>query len=78
MLSGMDGFDELVEFFGEAFELPFDAVEWEHVASLMTRHHLSSYDALHIATAIDAGVPTIATLDSAFARVTGIQIVVVR
>lgn len=78
MLAGMEGFDELVELFGEAFEFPVDYVNWERVAALMTRYHLNSYDALHVATAIEAGVSTIATLDMDYVRVTGLSIDVVR
>lgn len=74
----MEGFDELVELFGEAFEFPVDYVSWERVAALMTHYHLSSYDALHIATAIQAGISIIATLDIDFARVEGMSIDVVR
>lgn len=78
MLSGMEGFDDLVRLFGEALEFPVDFVRWERVAALMTRYHLNSYDALHIATAIEAGVSTIATLDADFARVAGLTLEVIR
>ena len=78
MLSAIEGFDELVELFVEAFEFPVSYVSWERVAALMTRYHLNSYDALHAATAIEAGVGTIATLDADFVRVAGVSVEVVR
>ena len=78
MLAGIEGFDELVELFVEAFEFPVNFVSWERVAAFMTRYHLNSYDALHVATAIEAGVATIATLDADFVRVAGVSVDVVR
>jgi predicted nucleic acid-binding protein len=43
-----------------------------------SRYHLNSYDALHVATAMEVGISTIATLDADFVRVTGMNVVVVR
>ena len=41
----------------------------DRVPDLMTRYALASYDAIHVATAIDSGVRSVVTLDAGFAAV---------
>jgi len=78
MHAGIAQFEDWLDQFSEVYELAVDFPAWERVAALMTRFHLDSYDALHAATAIEAGVPTLATLDADFSRVTSLNIEVVR
>ena len=76
--AGIAKFDALVNQFHELYELPIDDRAWRQSASLMARYHLSSYDALHVATAIEFGVLDLATLDGDFTRVKELTIWLLR
>ena len=39
------------------------------IAGLMSKHGLASYDAIHVATALESGVAAVVTTDTDFARV---------
>lgn len=59
--------DDLVAAFNHGI---YDVGEVAHrMPDLMTRYGLASYDAIHIATAIESGVGVIVTLDASFASV---------
>jgi predicted nucleic acid-binding protein len=78
MQTGLAQFEDWSNQFSEVYELSVDLPAWEQVAALMTRYHLNSYDALHAATAIEAGISTLATLDRDFSRVTRLNVEVIR
>ncbi len=68
---GVRAFDDLFERFPRVLELPFDVGTWQTSLDVMVAHGLRSHDAIHVATARQLGVPTIATADDHFKRVAG-------
>ena len=55
--------------FAEIYEVPFREPLWRQSIDLMTRYSLKGHDAVHVATALNAGVQVLATNDSDFRRV---------
>lgn len=78
MTDGASHLDEYLAQFARVVEAPLDMEIWRRTVVLMAEHHLKSYDAAHIATAIELGVPRIASRDADFARVTSLSIDIVR
>jgi predicted nucleic acid-binding protein len=78
MRSGIERCEALPGDFIEMYELPLDYPDWDRVAELMAAFHLSSYDAVHVATAFEAGIHTIASVDADYTRVTSLNVVLVR
>lgn len=75
---GVERFQALLATFGEAIELPFDATIWHTSIDLMVEHFLQAHDAVHAATARAYGLRAFATTDDDFARVTGLDVILLR
>ncbi|MCA1725932.1 MAG: PIN domain-containing protein, partial [Thermomicrobia bacterium] len=71
-------FDALLGTFYRVFELPLRKQIWQQSIDLMSLHGLESYDAAHVATALRAGLNDLATVDGKFARVSGLNVHIVR
>ncbi len=78
MQRGVAQFDDLMSEFARVFEIPIDPVNRERSASLMACYHLSSYDALHVATALELGIIDFATLDADFTAVAELDVVLLQ
>lgn len=74
MRFGARQLDALVGHFGQRTEAVFDRAVWLDSLDVMARHRLRSHDAIHVATARQAGVRTFATLDDDFRRVPDLDV----
>jgi predicted nucleic acid-binding protein len=71
---GLHLFEQLIDQFSRAFVIPLNDAIIDRGVTLMARYHLKSYDAIHVASAIEAGLSDIAATDGDFARVTEITV----
>jgi len=60
---GVRQFDDLLDRFAEAFELPIKTRTWRSGVSAMVDHQLRAYDAIHLATAREYHIGHLATAD---------------
>ena len=74
----MRQFERFLAPFAAIVELPFSLPIRRASIELMARHRLRSHDAIHVATALAAGVPDFASVDSDFRRVPALQLHLLR
>jgi len=58
--------------------LPLRKPLWQQSIDLMSLYGLESYDAAHVATALQAGLSDLATVDGKFARVSELHVHIIR
>jgi predicted nucleic acid-binding protein len=76
--TGLRQFEQLLGQFPESYLVALSDEIVEQAVSLMARFHLKSFDAIHVATAMAAGVDAIAAIDADFERVADLPVVIVR
>lgn len=74
----VDAFDRNLDSFADLIEISVNPSIWQETADTVARYQLGSYDALHVATALDAGIYSFATCDRHFLSVGEINTVLVR
>lgn len=78
MAYGFTLLDGLVAGFAGNLELPIDESVIAASVQIMARHRLRSHDAIHVATALAAGVPDFASVDGDFRRVSALRLHLLR
>ncbi len=78
MAYGMTLLDQLLAGFAGTLELPIDESVIAASVQIMAQHRLRSHDAIHVATALAAGVPDFATVDADFRRVSALRLTLLR
>ncbi len=63
---GSRQFQVFLDQFAAALELPLRASTWTRTLAIMRQYDLTSYDALHVATALDSGVQDFGSADREF------------
>jgi predicted nucleic acid-binding protein len=74
----LDELDRLLAEFAEAHERPITLPIIGRTVALVNHYKLKSYDALHVATAEEAGIRRFAAVDGDFAKVTHLEIEIIR
>jgi predicted nucleic acid-binding protein len=78
MAEGVARMEALLARFHTTAELPLTLAIWRASVDIMARHRLRSYDAVHVATALLAGVQDFATVDDDFRRVPTLRLNLLR
>jgi predicted nucleic acid-binding protein len=78
MTHGQGQLEAFIGQFVEVVELPLDRVTWDRSIDLMCRYPFKSYDAAHVATAIQYSVQHLATTDREYLVVQNPRIWLIR
>ena len=78
MEEGVRQFEWFLDKFESVTEVPSAEPIWRASIGLMARYRLRSHDAIHVATALAAGVPDFASVDSDFRRVPTLRLHLLR
>ena len=78
MAYGFTLLDGLVAGFAGTLEVPIEESVIAASVRIMARHRLRSHDAIHVATALAAGVPDFTSVDSDFRRVPTLRLRLLR
>jgi predicted nucleic acid-binding protein len=78
MAYGIQQLETLLNTFYEVYEIPFRESLWRQSIDLIAQYGLRAHDAVHAATALQAGIHDFATNDDHFRRVSELDILVIR